>query len=360
MKARPIGLDGLPRATSTSTAIADRLAKTPTVRGKVIDLRISPFGPVSLKCVDVVEPIEPDDGDAVWALSRPGDFRRGYLLLGGTTALRIVAATLGVPPARGVRALGAYERGIATASIAGALRSAGSDIVVSLGPRTWRGDGLVRLVIAGDREDLAEQIRVDVAPAWLPTQDDPSWLADAALQGLDIPLHVDIAQTTLRALDWSRARPSDAIVFDPEPSRDKNRDWNARLTCGLFAAEILLAPDGSATMITGFQHRGTTIARSGIDVAMPKEGKNMPVDQSQTASLTMLAAAPIEVVAEIGRIMMRADEVIALRPGSILTLGSLRPNTVELRVGDRAWAQGELVDVDGQLGVRLTTVTSAR
>jgi flagellar motor switch/type III secretory pathway protein FliN len=79
--------------------------------------------------------------------------------------------------------------------------------------------------------------------------------------------------------------------------------------------------------------------------------------ETATVALTMLAAAPIEVVAEIGRIVMRADEVAALRAGSILELGPLNPQTVELRVGGRGWARGELVDVDGKLGVRLTAIS---
>jgi type III secretion system YscQ/HrcQ family protein len=362
MKVRPIELDRLPRAAPTSTAIADRLAAgNPAVLGKVVNLRMLPFGPVSLKCVDVVEPVEPDDGDVIWAISRPHDPRWGYLLVNQTTALRMVAGVLGVPPARGSRMLGAYERGIATASIAGALRATGSDIDVLLGPRAWRGHGLARLVIEMNHGGLPERMRVDAPSDWLlPTPDIDAWLAEATGRGLEISLRIDLARTTLPASDWSSARADDAVVFDAEPSLDNSGDWRAQIACGLFAAEVLLAPDGSARMVTAFENRGTAIARSAVDIALRKEKEDMSADKSQTVSLTMLAAAPIEVVAEIGRIVMRADEVTALRPGSVLTLGTLRPNTVDLRVGDRSWAQGELVDVDGQLGVRLTALSAAR
>jgi type III secretion protein Q len=87
---------------------------------------------------------------------------------------------------------------------------------------------------------------------------------------------------------------------------------------------------------------------------------NINVDDSKdrgTAAVeatALLAAAPIEVTAELGRLVLRGDEVLALGPGSVLTLGRQRRADVLLRVGDEVWAEGELVDVEGTLGVRVT------
>ncbi len=71
---------------------------------------------------------------------------------------------------------------------------------------------------------------------------------------------------------------------------------------------------------------------------------------------TVLAAAPIEVVAELGRLTMRGDEVGALQAGAVISLPPHAEARIELRIGERLWARGELVDVDGQLAVRLTSV----
>ena len=76
-------------------------------------------------------------------------------------------------------------------------------------------------------------------------------------------------------------------------------------------------------------------------------------DNSFDSGAKVLAAAPIEVVAEVGRIVLRGDEVLGLGEGSVLSLG--RPGTtVDLMIGGRIWARGELVNVDGELGVRIT------
>jgi flagellar motor switch/type III secretory pathway protein FliN len=51
---------------------------------------------------------------------------------------------------------------------------------------------------------------------------------------------------------------------------------------------------------------------------------------------------------------MTGDEVVGLVPGAVLTLGQPGAAPVALRVGEEIWAEGELVDDDGALGVRVT------
>ena len=74
----------------------------------------------------------------------------------------------------------------------------------------------------------------------------------------------------------------------------------------------------------------------------------------------LLASAPVEVVAEIGRLPMRGDEVMGLVAGTVVALGERRRDMITLRVGGRAWARGELVNVDDQLGVRITELLRPR
>ena len=82
----------------------------------------------------------------------------------------------------------------------------------------------------------------------------------------------------------------------------------------------------------------------------------MSQDTTQKINDDVLASAPIEIVAELGRVALRADEVVALDAGSILTFGAVSSARIDLRVGDQRWATGELVNVEGQLGVRLLSV----
>ena len=67
----------------------------------------------------------------------------------------------------------------------------------------------------------------------------------------------------------------------------------------------------------------------------------------------VLATAPVEVVAEIGRFTLRGDELAGLLAGGVLSLGPRRTDAIQLRVGGQPWAVGELVSVGDELGVRL-------
>lgn len=68
---------------------------------------------------------------------------------------------------------------------------------------------------------------------------------------------------------------------------------------------------------------------------------------------------PIDVMISVGRARPLVSELVQLRRDSVLTLNSKIDDPVELFIGDRLIARGELQEMDdgtGQLGVRLTEV----
>jgi flagellar motor switch protein FliN/FliY len=69
---------------------------------------------------------------------------------------------------------------------------------------------------------------------------------------------------------------------------------------------------------------------------------------------------PIEVTVTVGRARPNVGELLELRPDAVLTLDRRISDPVELYVGDRLIARGELEEVggqgSGQLAVRLTEV----
>ena len=71
---------------------------------------------------------------------------------------------------------------------------------------------------------------------------------------------------------------------------------------------------------------------------------------------TIAEHLPLEVVIEVGRVQISGAEVMRLEVGDVLTIERPVGSTVDLRVGGQVLARGELVDVDGETGVRLTEV----
>ena len=79
---------------------------------------------------------------------------------------------------------------------------------------------------------------------------------------------------------------------------------------------------------------------------------------------TPFAAVPIEVTISVGRARPLVRDLLRLKPDAVLVLDRRVDDLVELFVGDRLIARGELEELEGdragQLAVRLTEVAPLR
>lgn len=71
-------------------------------------------------------------------------------------------------------------------------------------------------------------------------------------------------------------------------------------------------------------------------------------------SSRVAADAPIELCLELARFTLPLEEVSALREGEVLCTGKPIGERITLSAHGRAFARGELVDVEGDVGVRIT------
>ena len=77
------------------------------------------------------------------------------------------------------------------------------------------------------------------------------------------------------------------------------------------------------------------------------------------ADLGRLQNVPVELAIEIGRTRMTIGEALALGPGSVVTVGRLAGDPVDLLVNGRVIARGEVVAIDEELGLRITEIAAA-
>lgn len=66
----------------------------------------------------------------------------------------------------------------------------------------------------------------------------------------------------------------------------------------------------------------------------------------------------VEVACQLGAVQLSARQVLELAPGQVLSLERPLGGPVELVVGTRVIGRGEIVDVDGELGVRVLSLSS--
>jgi type III secretion system YscQ/HrcQ family protein len=78
------------------------------------------------------------------------------------------------------------------------------------------------------------------------------------------------------------------------------------------------------------------------------------------AAAALLEDVPAPVAVELGRLSLTVAQLVALEPGRILRFNRTTSDPVALALDGRLVARGELVEVDGELGVRVIALLGAR
>jgi flagellar motor switch protein FliN/FliY len=85
-----------------------------------------------------------------------------------------------------------------------------------------------------------------------------------------------------------------------------------------------------------------------------------PSDSSQgEVSIALLLDLTLPVSIELGRTKMTVQDILRLGRGSVIQLDRLAGEPIDIYVGDRRFAEGEVVVVDEHFGIRITRVLSA-
>jgi flagellar motor switch protein FliN len=83
-----------------------------------------------------------------------------------------------------------------------------------------------------------------------------------------------------------------------------------------------------------------------------------PAKQSEPRNLNMLMDVSLPISIELGRTTMAIEDILNLGPGSVVELDKLAGEPVDLLVNNKLLAKGEVVVIDENFGVRITTMVS--
>ena len=78
----------------------------------------------------------------------------------------------------------------------------------------------------------------------------------------------------------------------------------------------------------------------------------------ETNNLNLLLDIPLQVTVELGRTSRSVKEILELSSGSIIELDKLAGEPVDILINNRLIAQGEVVVIDENFGVRVTEIAS--
>jgi type III secretion protein Q len=147
-------------------------------------------------------------------------------------------------------------------------------------------------------------------------------------------------QATLDAPALASLEPGDVVLFDGLSCSQGHLQGAGRLSSSGFAVLGAFGADGF--------HISRAFARG-----FPQESSmSIPASKNDSASL------PVEVEIELTRLRLTVAELAQVRPGAILPLHINASEPVLLKVGDRAVARAELVEIEGEVGARILSLLS--
>jgi hypothetical protein len=103
------------------------------------------------------------------------------------------------------------------------------------------------------------------------------------------------------------------------------------------------------------------VARGGIRAGLARTTGRITVLSSYRRGImdeTLGDDATIDLAISVGDVRMSVRSLMELRPGQVLELGRPVGSAVELRIGPKVVGRGELVDVEGDVGVRVLSIDS--
>jgi type III secretion system YscQ/HrcQ family protein len=174
----------------------------------------------------------------------------------------------------------------------------------------------------------------------------PGWSRDR-LAGLgNTPLTVPIVASPLfvTAHEVSSLGVGDALLIGPAGST------------GMLRGDVVLAsPFAERGAKAEFVADGTLVLRAGSSEF--REGR---MTEDSEAIVEAVGDVPVVVRVEVGTATMTAREWAALAPGDVVAMAQRVGGPAILRIGGVEVARGELVEIEGELGVRILSLSGVQ
>lgn len=268
---------------------------------------------------------------------------------------------------------------------AGKLGEEGPVLLVQLRARVGAQEGLVRLFVPSGVLEMLEPAQVAEQRRALLAADIEAHRTQ--LSSVRTWLRAQIGSAEISSGDLSSLRIKDVVLVEELSARpDRGEQGSAKLKLGLgrvgyLAAEVFVDNGSYQARITevvlGQQphmdrrtpsdsDEAAAAALSGEAGAAGDEDEYTNPDKSshqeggavddRMQAGELLGDIPLQISVELARVPVTADQVVGLRVGQVVELHRAPGEPVDLAVNGKVIARGELVEVEGQLGVRILSL----
>ncbi|MBN8617110.1 MAG: type III secretion system cytoplasmic ring protein SctQ, partial [Deltaproteobacteria bacterium] len=176
----------------------------------------------------------------------------------------------------------------------------------------------------------------------------------ASIGDVGVALGIRVGRARLSAGEVRSLGVGDVLLPDElaaERHEGAPRWSEARLVGRGGGVVVRLSRGDEGWRVEGVERASVVRSATIVEETMSEDAQAVRTDE-----LSEVAEVPVELAIELGRIELRVRELAALVPGRVISARLPVGREVTLRAGDRVVAEGELVDIDGELGVRITRV----
>ncbi|MCG8554246.1 MAG: type III secretion system cytoplasmic ring protein SctQ [Proteobacteria bacterium] len=178
----------------------------------------------------------------------------------------------------------------------------------------------------------------------------PARLPDTLARTLPFALAADAGQAQLELSELRSLLPGDILVPDACALCRVEDGWRGR-------AELSLGGTKHTHCSCHVHDEALVIERVlRVQDGAMGDSKSHEAEQEPFDPLVPAGDTPIELRVELARFHLTLAELAALQPGQVLSTGRRIGEHVVLRAGPAAMATGELVDIEGEVGVRIVRV----
>lgn len=200
------------------------------------------------------------------------------------------------------------------------------------------------------------------------------------LRNVKTALRAEIGNVEISAADLAQLRERDVVLIEGLSCRpDHGEGGTAKLKLGLaraghLDAEVVVEDGRFLAKVTGFSLGGPPPPGAGSEEGQEADQGPPPgdddesttsgsprgrddVDDAQSAGgADLMNDIPLQISVELGRVATTAEEVVALKVGHVFDLNRVAGEPLDLSVNGKVVARGELVEIDGNLGVRIISL----
>lgn len=209
------------------------------------------------------------------------------------------------------------------------------------------------------------------------------------LSNVKVWLRAEIGQVEISSGDLAQLRERDVVLVDGLTARpDQGQGGTAKLKLGLartgyIDTEIAIENDRYTARVNGFvigapmppgapieggeeqapegdgseQSEEERMALGdGPDESTNPGAERADMEEGQAEGADLLNDVPLQIAVEIGRLPITAEEVVSLKVGHVFDLNRQVGEPLDLSVNGKIVARGELVEIEGNLGIRIVSL----